>query len=403
MTTPPRPAVALSLDEARRIAVTATLPPTRFTSPAAVLEHLRIVQIDAISTLARAQHLTLATRIPDATTSTVDTALSQQPPAAFDYPAHALSLVPLTDWPLWAFRRRAARNHPRYPPTGLRDTILDHITEHGPSPLRALRPQGETGTGWDWGPVRTAVELLLWSGELACTRRTGGTRLFDLPHRTIPGRLLTDQLTDDECLRTLLTHAGRVLGVATGDDLADYLRIHARTATRLLPTTPLVPATVDQWDKPAWAHPAALTTPSTPPQPALFLGPFDNLLFHRPRVRRLFAFTHLFEAYKPAAHRTHGYYVCPLLAHGRLIGRADLTRHDNTLTVLRLTFEDDAGPDAPDHFAGACHRMSTLTSQARTVIADNAADPALVGTLRGVLTQPAAQRSRCANGVQMPS
>ncbi|MFE6030499.1 DNA glycosylase AlkZ-like family protein [Streptomyces niveus] len=388
---PPHRAVALSPAEARHLAVTAALPPGGLPGPAAVLEHLRIVQIDAISTLARAHHLTLATRIPGATTTAADTALAQEPrPPAFDYPAHALSLVPVTDWPLWAFRRRAARRHPQYPEAALRATILQHIAHHGPSPLRALRRPGEAGGGWGWGPTKTAVEILGWAGELACTRRTGGGhRLFDLPDRCIPGHLLTDRATDDECQRTLLTHAGRVLAVATADDLADYLRIHPQTVTRLLPTTPLVPATVGQWDKPAWAHPTALTPPGEPrPQPALFLGPFDNLLWHRPRARRLFTFTHLFEAYKPADRRTHGYYVCPLLADGRLIGRADLTRHDNALTVLHASFEDHAGPDAHSHFARASHHMATLTTQTHTLIADDAAEPALVTALRTALTEP---------------
>ncbi|MFD4766264.1 DNA glycosylase AlkZ-like family protein [Streptomyces niveus] len=171
------------------------------------------------------------------------------------------------------------------------------------------------------------------------------------------------------------------------DDLADYLRIHPQTVPRLLPTTPLIPATVSQWDKPAWAHPTALTPPGEPsPQPALFLGPFDNLLWHRPRARRLFTFTHLFEAQKPADRRTHGHYVCPLLADGRLIGPADLTRHNNALTVLHVSFEDHAGPDAHSHFAHACNHMATLTTQTRTVIADDAAKAALVTALRTALT-----------------
>ncbi|WP_435839706.1 hypothetical protein [Streptomyces anulatus] len=46
------------------------------------------------------------------------------------------------------------------------------------------------------------------------------------------------------------------------------------------------------------------------------------MIWYRPRTLRLFGFTQVFEAYKPAARRRHGYYVCPLLADGRLIGAA---------------------------------------------------------------------------------
>ncbi|MFF3808035.1 DNA glycosylase AlkZ-like family protein [Streptomyces sp. NPDC002032] len=97
----------------------------------------------------------------------------------------------------------------------------------------------------------------------------------------------------------------------------------------------------------AWASPGALGgSPVRRSRAPVLLGPFDDLLWHRPRVHGLDGFTHVFEAYKPAARRVHGYYVCPLLAGGRLIGRADLARHDGTLTIHRVTLEPHAGPDA---------------------------------------------------------
>ncbi len=80
---------------------------------------------------------------------------------------------------------------------------------------------------------------MVWSGELASTRRAGGQRLFDLAERSIPAEFLNDGLTDDECLTRLPSHAGTVLGVATADDLADYLRFPAAVAARLLPATGL--------------------------------------------------------------------------------------------------------------------------------------------------------------------
>ncbi|MGW7029738.1 DNA glycosylase AlkZ-like family protein [Streptomyces xanthophaeus] len=87
--------------------------------------------------------------------------------------------------------------------------------------------------------AETAGEFMVWSGELASTRRAGGQRLFDLAERSIPAEFLNDGLTDDECLTRLPSHAGTVLGVATADDLADYLRFPAAVAARLLPATGL--------------------------------------------------------------------------------------------------------------------------------------------------------------------
>ncbi len=107
------------------------------------------MQLDSISVLARAHQLTLATRIPHATTRDVDAALNSiSPPVAFVYPAHALSLVPLDDWPLWAFRRSHTRTRPQYPDPGQRAALIARIRADGPLPLRSLRTEQPTTTGW---------------------------------------------------------------------------------------------------------------------------------------------------------------------------------------------------------------------------------------------------------------
>ncbi|MFF4323856.1 DNA glycosylase AlkZ-like family protein [Streptomyces sp. NPDC001568] len=392
MTAVPGTEVELSLPEARDLAIAASLPADGFPDVTAALAHLHIVQLDSISTLARAHQLTLTTRIPDTITTSIDQALYNGTESiAFDYPAHALALVPLADWPLWAFRRRASRRRPQYPDQKARSSLLDRITAEGPLPLRHLRENTAAGAGWDWGPVKTAIEFLVWSGDLASSRRTGGQRLFDLADRCIPAEHLNDDLTDDECLTRLLTHAATALGVATADDLADYIRIPTPIAARLLPATGLTPLRVQGWG-PAWASHEALTSPPRRSRDPMFLGPFDNLIWYRPRVQRLFDFTQVFEAYKPAARRIHGYYVCPLLAEGRLIGRADLARNNETLTILKAGFEPGAGLDAPTHFADACRSLAAATTQTRIELADSAAEPAITRRLRATLALKGAKR-----------
>ncbi|MFJ1787212.1 DNA glycosylase AlkZ-like family protein [Streptomyces anulatus] len=181
-----------------------------------------------------------------------------------------------------------------------------------------------------------------------------------------------------------LGHAGQALGVATADDLADYLRIPTPVTARLLLAIRLTPVRVPGWE-PAWADPDAPARMPQPRRDPVFLGPFDNLIRHRPRVQRLFGFTQVLEAHKPAARRKHGYYVCPLLADGRLIGRADLARRGETLTILQAGLEPDPGPDAAHHFAHACRTLAAATGRSHVAFGTDATDPATAAALKSAL------------------
>jgi uncharacterized protein YcaQ len=76
------------------------------------------------------------------------------------------------------------------------------------------------------------------------------------------------------------------------------------------------------------------------------LGPLDPLLWDRDLVRHLFGFDYVWEVYKPAAQRKWGWYVCPLLYRGALVGRIDARVERNALAVKKLWIEGDVPFDA---------------------------------------------------------
>jgi len=77
------------------------------------------------------------------------------------------------------------------------------------------------------------------------------------------------------------------------------------------------------------------------PAPPVLVCPFDNLVWDRPLLERLFGFKHLIEVYKREHERAYGYYVLPLLAGDRFLGRADLKadRAEGVLRIRRFTLE----------------------------------------------------------------
>jgi hypothetical protein len=80
------------------------------------------------------------------------------------------------------------------------------------------------------------------------------------------------------------------------------------------------------------------------------LGPLDPLLWDRALVQHAFGFEYVWEVYKPAEQRRWGWYVCPLLHRGQLVGRLQARVEEGVLRVEKLWREkgvklDDAALD----------------------------------------------------------
>ncbi|MFO3689033.1 DNA glycosylase AlkZ-like family protein [Staphylococcus felis] len=70
----------------------------------------------------------------------------------------------------------------------------------------------------------------------------------------------------------------------------------------------------------------------------VFLSPFDNLIYNRVRLKKLFSFDYRLESYIPKNKRKNGYYALPILIENNLIGTIDLNynREEKELIILSL-------------------------------------------------------------------
>jgi uncharacterized protein len=343
-----RPAVELTAEEARRIGLRAQgLVGAGGRSGrdrvGAMLARLGAVQLDTISVLARSHELVAYARLGPIGRPAIDAAYWESG-RAFEYWAHAACVLPVDEWPTFAFRRRHYRRRGlrwhRVPKRILRG-ILDRLRRDGPLTTKDLGGAKVSSEWWQWSDQKIAIEWLLDIGEVVCVRRIGWRRVYDLPERAIQPTLLAREPRDAECVARLVALAGRALGVATRADLADYYRLRREEVDGALEAAGLSPVTVAGWPD-AWADPAALAEPVRGRHAITLLSPFDSLVWDRKRTSRVFGFDHRLEAYTPRDKRVHGYFAMPLLAGGRIVARVDPAREDGILVARRVTFEPHA-------------------------------------------------------------
>jgi uncharacterized protein YcaQ len=311
-----------------------------------MLRALGAVQLDTISVLARSHELVAYARLGPIGRARIEDAYWSRPPGdAFEYWSHAACILPVSEWPWFAFRRRRMRERQRrwhevHRPAV--DAVREQLAAGGALTTKDLGGAKVSAEWWDWSEAKIAVEWLLDVGEVVCVERRGWRRVYDLAERAIASDLLREEPSDAACLERLVAQGGRALGVATRSDLADYHRLLLDQVDGVIEATGLVPVEVEGWDAPAWADPAALETPVRGRHRTTLLSPFDSLIWDRKRTTRIFGFEHRIEAYVPKPKRVHGYYAMPLLAGGRIVGRVDPKREGRTLHAVQVSVEPRA-------------------------------------------------------------
>jgi uncharacterized protein len=196
--------------------------------------------------------------------------------------------------------------------------VLRELERSGPVLSRDLEhdqmPSAEAHRWWGTRQVRLMLEVLHARGEIAVAGRSGRQRLWDLPERVFPE---TETVPLREAERLIQEQRRRALGVwkerntwRTHDEISD----------------------------------AAL------PRRVTFLSPFDRLIHDRDRAEALFGFHYRLEMYVPKAKRQYGYYVLPILAGDRIVGRIEpyFDRKDGVLRVKGLWWEDGVRPVSLD-------------------------------------------------------
>lgn len=339
--------------------------------PANLVQHLRGVQLDTISVLARSHELVNYARLGALARKKIENAYWGPQSQTFEYWSHAACVLPLELWPAFGAKRRA-RAARGYRWHQLQDhqrscaNVVTRLSDGGPLTARELGGAKKGGTWWDWSEIKIAAEWMLDLGTVVCRERRGFERVYDLAERAIPDAQLGIELDDESCARVLVESAGRAMGVATSADLAAYHGLKNNVVRSVLASTSLRPVRVEGWRDQAYlAQDAEAGLASGLRGRTVLLSPFDSLLWDRARLERLFHITYRLEAYVPAPKRIVGYFAMPILAGDRIVGLVDPKRAGHTLHARHVVVHDAR---AVDHIAVALRETATWVGCEQVVV-----------------------------------
>jgi uncharacterized protein YcaQ len=345
---------SLSLDEARRMALTAQGFGQR-RPRCATVRHLRdtirrlgLLQIDCVNVVCAAHYMVPFSRLGPYDRAAFDELIYRSGEFA-EHWAHEISIIPAETWPLLRYRRETDRVRPwgfskvLEERAGYAAWVLEEVRRRGPLAADDLPPPdgaADRVPGAWIGTVRRGVlEAHFLRGSLAAAgRRSDFSRLYDLAERLIPAEHRSRHVEYDEGRRALLMKAARAHAVGTAKDLADYFRMpvgDARPRLReLVESGELHEARVEGWREIAYLDPKAKAPRSI--EAAALLSPFDPLIWSRPRVERLFGFEYRVEIFVPPEKRQYGFYVLPFLFGDKLVARVDLKADRANKRLLEL-------------------------------------------------------------------
>jgi len=315
------------------------------------IDRLGAVQLDSISTVDRAHRLTLTSRIGAYDEGELRGLLESG--RVFEYWAHEACLLPVDLWPHfrrtmegdghWSFHDRALREH-----ADLVEPVLERVRAEGPLASRDFGGTRTSNEMWSRTPAKAVLEALWDRGVLVVAGRESFQRRYDLAERVIPRAIFDAPIPDeDETLRALALLAVRARGALTEPAIREHwrlkggrVRLHHHVLA-LVHEGLLREVHADDGGQPLYVDAEAALDGD--PAPPVLLCPFDNLLWDRPLVERLFGFRHVMEIYKREHEREYGYYVLPLLAGDRIVGRADVKAERADGVLLVRSFHREPG------------------------------------------------------------
>ncbi|MDT0596404.1 winged helix-turn-helix domain-containing protein [Glaciecola petra] len=313
------------------------------------IEHLGYVQIDTLSVVERAHHHILYNRVSNYQTDHLNQLVRDK--RIFEHWYHAAAYLPMKDYrfalPYMQSIRDGTRPYHKNISSTLMHEILARFHAEGPLSVRNFDQSKKVkGSWWNYAPAKQAIESLFMQGDLMVCSRNGMEKIYDLTERCLPNDINTTVPSVYEYAKYLFDTSLRAHGVVSWKQL-----VHLKTGKTLrnimlelidehLENDVIAEVKMKDGTK-LYVDKSMLNLTCRVQKKVTILSPFDNVLIHRERMKRLFSFDYKIECYVPAARREYGYFSLPILFADDFVARVDCKAHRKTghFEVISLHLE----------------------------------------------------------------
>jgi uncharacterized protein YcaQ len=315
------------------------------------ISHLGYVQIDTISVIERAHHHILYNRIPDYQQKHLHLAQSEEK-VIFEYWTHALSYLPIEAYKYFISKMNTYDNSD--------DGWFSSVTEadykkvksllknDGPISIRDIKDDLLVEKTHAWGsakPSKRALQLGFFKGDFVISERDGMLKKYDLTGRHFNWKTKPKMATETEYCNYLLERSLKSQGIISTDSVC-YLEPKmkpsiAQLIENKLKSAELLEIQIDKIEKIRFfIKPETLDQKNSRSARTHILSPFDPLIIQRKKLKTVFDYEHLFEAYIPKEKRKFGYFSLPVLHENNIIALLDLKtdRIKNELMIQNWTW-----------------------------------------------------------------
>jgi uncharacterized protein YcaQ len=313
-----------------------------------LLAALRCIQLDPIDRIGTNADLVALARVDGLRKGDVYRALL--PGHAFEHFAKERCLLPAsafpyyrdqaTQTPWWRHTERMRRL-----PEGVLEAVLAELTERGPATVDELSDHGRVEqldwSGWKGTPKATKMALdVLWTRcqVVVCGRTPRGKR-YDVPLRALPD--VASAVAPGDFARWAVlerVEAAGLLSTAGGPHWSMLGAVRTSGLPEQLVEEGELELVSVAGSRRTYLASRGFMDRSFPQDDGRMriLAPLDPVLWDRKLVKHAFGFEYIWEIYKPVAKRRWGYYVCPLLHRGELVGRVEAHVEEGRLVLDQL-------------------------------------------------------------------